>query len=88
MDCAFDLAHVRNGILRVWSETAFIIISDNRSENAADMRRRTLPLNNCLEFTHSFYIWLNVKEGVQYVSPPSMKQTVSRRSFQLLNLLE
>lgn len=60
MDRAFDWAPMRN----VWFETAFIIISDNRSENAVDMMRRTLPLNNCLEFTQAFHIWIYVKEGV------------------------
>lgn len=64
MDRAFDLACMRNGILYVWFEASFIIISDNRSENAADMMKGMLPLNDSLEFTHSLYILLYVKEGV------------------------
>lgn len=66
MDRPFDLAPLRNGILCVCFETAFVIISDNRSENAADMMRRMLALINCLGFTHSFCIWLSVKEGIHY----------------------
>lgn len=77
----FDLAGVRNGILCVWFETALIIISDNRSENAADTMRRLLLLNNCLEFMHSFHIWLELKEGIHKCY--EYRQTVSCQSFQL-----
>lgn len=63
MDRAFDLAALRNGILCVCFETAFVTISDNRSENAADMMGRMLALiNSHVHFVSGFVS----KRGIHY----------------------
>lgn len=60
MDHAFDLASLRNGILCVCF--AFVTISDNGSENAADMMGRILALINSRVHVYGFVS----KRGIYY----------------------